>query len=104
MMEVVHLNKESLTKLLGQNEKAVLVDFWAEWCGPCQMMGPVLDRIAAEREDLIVGKINVDQYPELAGEYSVESIPTLFLFRNGKAEKRITGFLEKDALLSKLGL
>lgn len=103
-MDVVHLNKESLSKLLGQNAKAVLVDFWAEWCGPCQMMGPVLDRIAAEREDLIVGKINVDQYPELAGEYSVESIPTLFLFRNGKAEKRITGFLEKDALLSKLGL
>ena len=104
MMEVVHLNKESLTKLLSQNAKAVLVDFWAEWCGPCQMMGPVLDKIAAEREDLIVGKINVDQYPELAGEYSVESIPTLFLFRNGKVEKRITGFMEKDALLSKLGL
>ena len=104
MMEVVHLNKESLTKLLSQNAKAVLVDFWAEWCGPCQMMGPVLDKIASEREDLIVGKINVDQYPELAGEYSVESIPTLFLFRNGKVEKRITGFMEKDALLSKLGL
>ena len=103
-MEVVHLNKESLTKLLSQNAKAVLVDFWAEWCGPCQMMGPVLDKIASEREDLIVGKINVDQYPELAGEYSVESIPTLFLFRNGKVEKRITGFMEKDALLSKLGL
>ena len=104
MMEVVHLNKESLTKLLSQNAKVVLVDFWAEWCGPCQMMGPVLDKIASEREDLIVGKINVDQYPELAGEYSVESIPTLFLFRNGKVEKRITGFMEKDALLSKLGL
>lgn len=103
-MEVVHLNKESLTKLLGQNEKAVLVDFWAQWCGPCQMMGPVLEKIAAEREDLIVGKIDVDQYPELAGEYSVESIPTLFLFRNGKVEKRLTGFMEKDMLLSRLGL
>ena len=104
MMEVVHLNKESLSKLLGQNAKAVLVDFWAEWCGPCQMMGPVLEQIAAERDDLIVGKINVDQYPELAGEYAVESIPTLFLFRNGKLEKRITGFMDKDALLSRLGL
>ena len=103
-MEVVHLNGESLTKLLGQNEKAVLVDFWATWCGPCQMMAPVLEKIAAEREDLIVGKIDVDQYPELAGEYSVESIPTLFLFRNGKVEKRVLGFMDKDMLLSRLGL
>ena len=85
MMEVVHLNKESLAKLLNQNEKAVLVDFWAEWCGPCQMMGPVLDRIAAERGDLIVGKINVDEYPELAGQYSIDSIPAVFLFRNSLA-------------------
>ena len=103
-MEVVHLNKESLSKLLGQNEKAVLVDFWATWCGPCQMMAPVLEKIAAEREDLIVGKIDVDQYPDLARQYSVDSIPALFLFRNGKVEKRAIGFMEKDMLLSRLGL
>ena len=103
-MEVVHLNRESLKKLLGQNIKAVLVDFWAEWCGPCQMMGPVLEQIAAERDDLVVGKINVDEHPDLAGEYSVDSIPALFLFRNGKLEKRVTGFLNKDVLLSRLGL
>ena len=103
-MDVVHLNKESLSKLLGQNAKAVLVDFWAEWCGPCQMMGPVLEQIAAERDDLIVGKINVDEYPDLAGEYSVDSIPALLLFRNGKLEKRVAGFMNKDVLLSRLGL
>jgi len=103
-MDAVHLNKESLSKLLGQNAKAVLVDFWAEWCGPCQMMGPVLEQIAAERDDLIVGKINVDEYPDLAGEYSVDSIPALLLFRNGKLEKRVAGFMNKDVLLSRLGL
>ena len=103
-MDVVHLNKESLSKLLGQNAKAVLVDFWAEWCGPCQMMGPVLEQIAAERDDLIVGKINVDEYPDLAGEYSVDTIPALHLFRNGKLEKRVAGFMNKDVLLSRLGL
>ena len=103
-MDVVHLNKESLSKLLGQNAKAVLVDFWAEWCGPCQMMGPVLEQIAAERDDLIVGKINVDEHPDLAGEYSVDSIPALFLFRNGKLERRVAGFMNKDVLLSRLGL
>jgi len=103
-MDVVHLNKESLSKLLGQNAKAVLVDFWAEWCGPCQMMAPVLEQIAAERDDLIVGKINVDEYPDLAGEYSVDSIPALLLFRNGKLEKRVAGFMNKDVLLSRLGL
>ena len=103
-MDAIHLNKESLSKLLGQNAKAVLVDFWAEWCGPCQMMGPVLEQIAAERDDLIVGKINVDEYPDLAGEYSVDSIPALLLFRNGKLEKRVAGFMNKDVLLSRLGL
>jgi len=103
-MDVVHLNKESLSKLLGQNAKAVLVDFWAEWCGPCQMMAPVLEQIAAERDDLIVGKINVDEYPDLAGEYSVDTIPALLLFRNGKLEKRVAGFMNKDVLLSRLGL
>ena len=103
-MDVVHLNRESLSKLLGQNAKAVLVDFWAEWCGPCQMLGPVLEQIAAERDDLIVGKINVDEHPDLAGEYSVDSIPALFLFRNGKLERRVAGFMNKDVLLSRLGL
>ncbi|MBO4490942.1 MAG: thioredoxin [Lentisphaeria bacterium] len=103
-MDAVHLNKESLSKLLGQNAKAVLVDFWAEWCGPCQMMGPVLEQIAAERDDLIVEKINVDEYPDLAGEYSVDTIPALLLFRNGKLEKRVAGFMNKDVLLSRLGL
>lgn len=103
-MDVVHLNRESLAKLLGQNAKAVLVDFWAEWCGPCQMLGPVLEQIAAERDDLIVGKINVDEHPDLAGEYSVDSIPALFLFRNGKLERHVAGFMNKDVLLSRLGL
>jgi len=103
-MEVVHLNKESLAKLLGQNAKAVVVDFWAEWCGPCQMLGPILAEIAAERDDVIVGKINVDEYPELAGQYSIDSIPAVFLFRNGKLEKRVVGFLPKEQLLARLGL
>lgn len=104
MMEVLHLNKESFEKLIAQTEKPVLIDFWAEWCGPCRMMGPVLEELAAERDDLIIGKVNVDTLPELAGRYAIDSIPALLFFRGGKLEKHIVGYMEKAKLLSRLGL
>ena len=91
--------------LVLQNEKPVLVDFWASWCGPCKMMGPVVDNLADEMADkLVVGKINVDEQPALAQKFGVMSIPTLALFQNGKLQKTALGFMPKQKLLEVLGL
>lgn len=91
--------------LVLQNEKPVLVDFWASWCGPCKMMSPVVDNLADEMADkLVVGKINVDEQPALAQKFGVMSIPTLALFQNGKLQKTALGFMPKQKLLEALGL
>ncbi|MBO5306423.1 MAG: thioredoxin [Lentisphaeria bacterium] len=103
-MEVLHLNKESFEKLTAQTEKPVLIDFWAEWCGPCQMLGPQLEELAAEHDEIIVGKVNVEEYGELAAEMGVSSIPAMFFFRNGKLEQSLVGFMDKKSLAAKLGL
>ena len=103
-MEVVHLNKESFEKLTSQTEKAVLIDFWAEWCGPCQMLGPQLEALAAEHDELIIGKVDVSEYGDIAVEMGVSSIPALFFYRNGKLEKSLIGYMDKDTLAAKLGL
>ncbi len=81
----------------------VLVDFWAEWCGPCKMIGPIIDQIAVELQGkLKVGKVNVDDAPDLAGQFNVMSIPTLLIFKNGKPVDQIVGAMPKDKLLAKL--
>ena len=81
----------------------VLVDFWAEWCGPCKMLSPIVDQIAVELDGkLKVAKINVDEVPDLAGEYNVMSIPTLLIFKGGKPIDQIVGAMPKDRLLAKL--
>jgi thioredoxin 1 len=103
-MEVLHLNKESFEKLTAQTEKAVLIDFWAEWCGPCQMLGPQLEALAAEHDELIIGKVDVSEYGDIAVEMGVSSIPALFFYRNGKLEKSLIGYMDKDTLAAKLGL
>jgi thioredoxin 1 len=103
-MEVLHLNKESFEKLTSQTEKAVLIDFWAEWCGPCQMLGPQLEALAAEHDELIIGKVDVSEYGDIAVEMGVSSIPALFFYRNGKLEKSLIGYMDKDTLAAKLGL
>lgn len=82
----------------------VLVDFWAAWCGPCKMIAPVLNEIAEERSDITIAKVNVDQQQQLAQSYSIRSIPTMIVFRDGKEEKRITGMKSKRALLREMGL
>ena len=103
-MEVLHLDKESFNKLISQTEKPILVDFWAEWCGPCQMLGPQLEALAAEHDEIIVGKVNVEEYGELAAEMGVSSIPALFFFKDGKLDKTLVGYMDKNALAAKLGL
>jgi thioredoxin 1 len=83
-----------------QSDTPVLVDFWAEWCGPCRMVGPVVDEIAGEKEgQLKVLKLNVDENPDTARSYRVMSIPTLMVFKDGEEAKRIVGAKGKDALL-----
>src|ERR1700755_638928 len=87
-----------------ESEVATLVDFWAPWCGPCRMVAPVLEELAAERDDLKIAKLNVDDNQQTAAQYQVISIPTMILFRNGVAAKKIIGAYPKKRLLEQLEL
>ena len=78
------------------------MDFWAPWCGPCRMVSPIVDEIAGERKDILVGKVNVDEEMELAAQFQVTSIPTLVVLRNGQVVNRVVGARPKDAILSLL--
>ena len=90
-------------KVLKESEKPVIVDFWAPWCGPCQMMGPILEDLSEDVSDFaIVGKLNVDENPETAGKYGVMSIPTLIIFKNGEPVKQLVGVQSKEALVEEL--
>ncbi len=80
----------------------VLVDFYADWCGPCKMIAPIIEEISNERTDIVVGKINVDNETPIAIKYNVTSIPTLIVFKNGQETARIVGFRAKEDILSKL--
>lgn len=97
-MAVIKITKENFDKEVLASEKTVLLDFWAEWCGPCKMLSPVIDEIAEENIDIKVGKINVDQEPELAGEFGVMSIPTLLVFKEGKLSDMSVGVKPKSAI------
>jgi thioredoxin 1 len=90
-------------EVIKENDKPVLVDFWAPWCGPCQMMGPILEEVAKEAADFAkVGKLNVDENPTTAGQYGVMSIPTLIIFKGGQPVKQLVGVQSKEALIEEL--
>lgn len=101
----IELNAANFEAEVEKSATPVLVDFWATWCGPCMMLGPVVAEIASEREGTLkVGKVNVDECPELAARFGVMSIPAVFLFRNGKVAKQAVGYMPKADLLAALGL
>lgn len=101
-MSVQTITAENFEELVLQSGKPVLVDFWAPWCGPCRMVSPLVDEIAEERDDIVVGKVNVDEQPELATKFGVMSIPTLLVFKNGELANQAVGARPKDALLELL--
>lgn len=100
-MSVLSLNKNNFESVK-KSEKVVLLDFYADWCGPCRMVSPIVDEIAEERDDIIVGKINVDNEQELAGEFGVFSIPTLVVMKNGKIVNQSSGARPKAQILAML--
>ena len=102
-MSVLHVNQESFEKIIHKSTKPVLVDFWATWCGPCRMLSPIVDEVAEERTDVKVGKVNVDEQPELAAEFGVMSIPTLLVFEQGKLVRQAVGARPKAGVLALLG-
>ena len=100
---VKHLDSSNFQKEVLESTVPVLVDFWAEWCGPCKMVGPVVEEIAAEHQNkLKVCKVNVDEASDLAGEYNVMSIPTFMIFKNGVMKDTFMGALPKKALAQKV--
>lgn len=99
-MAVIHLSSEGFDKAIAQG--LAMVDFWAPWCGPCRMVGPILEEIARERADVKVGKVNVDEQPELASQFSVMSIPTLVVMKDGKVANQTVGARPKGQILALL--
>ena len=102
-MAVVTITKENFEQEVLQSTKPVLLDFWASWCGPCRMLSPIVDEVAEERTDVKVGKVNVDEQPELAGQFGVMSIPTLLVFEQGKLVRQAVGGRPKASVLDLLG-
>ena len=102
MMSAININQKNFREEVMNSERPVLLDFWAPWCGPCRRVVPIVEEIARERADVKVGKINVEEEPELAMEFGVMSIPTLMVMENGKIVNRAQGARPKQAILAML--
>ena len=101
-MSVLHITKENFEAEVLKSEKPVLLDFFATWCGPCRMVGPIIEEIAEENDSFKVAKLDVDELPEIAKEYRVVSIPTLMVFKGGKVVNQALGAMPKEKILALL--
>ena len=101
-MSAININQINFPSEVLRADRPVLLDFWAPWCGPCRMVGPILEEIAAERSDIKVGKVNVDEQPELAGQFGVTSIPTLVVLKDGEIVNQAMGARPKSQILALL--
>ncbi len=101
-MSAININKNNFENEVLNSDKTVLLDFWASWCVPCRRVVPIVEEIADERRDIKVGKINVDEEPELANKFSIMSIPTLVVMKNGKIVQQVSGARPKNAILEML--
>ena len=99
-MSVLHITKENFNAEVVNSDRPVLLDFWATWCGPCRMVGLLVEEIAAEHPEIKVGKVNVDEQPELAAQFQIMSIPTLMVVKNGKITQRVVGARPKAQILA----
>ena len=101
-MAVTQLGKDNFDAVVSESERSVLIDFYADWCGPCHMLAPIIDEIAAEREDVRVCRVNVDEENELAARFGVSAIPMLVVMRCGKPDKTAVGYMPKEQVLALL--
>lgn len=103
-MSVLTITKSNFEETVLKSDKPVLLDFWASWCGPCRMQGPIIDQLADSHSNVVFGKVNVDEEPDLASEYGITSIPTLIIFRDGRVIDQVTGVTSKASIERMLGL
>lgn len=102
-MATITITEDNFDSEVLQSDQPVLLDFWASWCGPCRMVSPIVDEISDERSDIKVGKINIDEQPQLASKYGVMSIPTLMVLKGGKVTEKAVGARPKQLILKMLG-